>query len=142
MASKLETIIATLFNRLYLLNTTVQRNSGVPVDVPAGGLIILHDGESGQPEIMLSPLTYEYQHVVELDIYVQAATADEADRIFDVLRMAIGQVVTSDRTLGGLCHWAEAQAARPTNLPLLGTMPIKAATIPVELHFATSNPLA
>jgi hypothetical protein len=143
MTSRLETILITLFSALELINTKIERNAGIPATIGPNGLIIMHDGEPGQPEVMLSPLTYHYEHTVELDIYAEAATPDDADMLFDNLRTAIGQAINQgDRRLGGLCDWIEAQAARPTNLPLPGTLSIKAATIPVVIHFATSNPLA
>ncbi len=143
MASRLETILITLCNALASIDTKIERNAGIPATVGPKGLIMMHDGEPGQPEVILSPLTYHYEHTVEMDIYAEAETPNEADALFDALRTAIGQVINEgDRRLGGLCDWIEAGAARPTNLPLPGTKPIKAATIPVVIHFATSNPLA
>ena len=44
--------------------------------------------------------------------------------------------------LGGLCDWVEAEAPRPVDLPVDGAAGLKAAVIPVVLHYTTADPLA
>jgi hypothetical protein len=44
--------------------------------------------------------------------------------------------------LGGLCDWVEAEAPRPVELPVEGAASLKAAVIPVVLHYSTADPLA
>ena len=51
-------------------------------------------------------------------------------------------MLSADRTLGGLCDWVEAEAPRPVDLAVDGAAALKAAVIPVVLHYATSDPLA
>jgi hypothetical protein len=50
----------------------VERNSVLPEMVPAGGLIILRDGDPGEPEQALGGFgdTY-YQHAVKIEVYVE-----------------------------------------------------------------------
>jgi hypothetical protein len=44
----------------------------LPEKVPAGGLIILRDGDSGEPEQTLGGFgNAYYQHAVEIDFYVE-----------------------------------------------------------------------
>ena len=45
-------------------------------------------------------------------------------------------------TLGGLCDWVEAEAPRPVDLPVEGAASLKAAVIPVVLHYSTADQLA
>ena len=47
----------------------------------------------------------------------------------------------ADRTLGGLCDWAEAKAPRPIDLAVDGAATLKAAVIPIVLHYASADPL-
>lgn len=68
-----------------------------------------------------------------------AATRDTA---FDTLCASIGGAIAADRTLGGLCDWVEAEAPRPVDLPVEGAASLKAAVIPVVLHYTTADPLA
>ena len=102
-----ETILAALHARLSLLPATALRGEVLPERVPASGLLILRDGEPGEPEVTLSPLRHHYQHRAEIEAVVQGTDRDTA---FDTLTASIGAAIAADRTLGGLCDWVEAEA--------------------------------
>ena len=139
METKRETILAALYARLMALPATGLRGDVLPERVPAAGLLILRDGEPGEPEVTLSPLRYHYQHRAEIEAVVQGATRDAA---FDTICSSIGASIAADRTLGGLCDWVEAEAPRPVDLAVDGAASLKAAVIPVVLHYSTADPLA
>lgn len=139
MPSIRETILAVLHARLTALPATALRGDALPERVPAAGLIILRDGEPGEPEVTLSPLRYHYQHRAEIEAVVQG---DARDSAFDSLCGTIGVAIAADHTLGGLCDWIEAEAPRPVDLPVEGAASLKAAVIPVVLHYSTADPLA
>ena len=139
MPTSRETILAALHARLSALQATALRGEVLPERVPAEGLMILRDGEPGEPEVTLSPLAYHYQHRAEIDAVVQGCDRDAA---FDTLCASIGAVLAVDRTLGGLCDWVEAEAPRPLDLAVEGAASLKAAVIPVVLHYATPDPLS
>lgn len=67
---------------------------------------------------------------------------DAADAAFDALCASVGVVIAAERTLGGLCDWVEAKAPHPVNLPVEGAASLKAAAIPVILHYSTIDPLS
>lgn len=138
MPTTRETILAALYTRLVTMPTTVLRGDVLPERVPAVGLLILRDGDPGEPELTLSPLTYHYQHRAEIEVVVQGAGRDAA---FDMLCASIGAAIAGDRTLGGLCDWMEAEAPQPADLPVEGAASLKAAVIPVVLHYSTADPL-
>jgi hypothetical protein len=51
-----ESILQALFARLQTIaDTTVLRNEALPERIPDDGLIILRDGDPGEPETLLSP---------------------------------------------------------------------------------------
>ena len=133
-----ETILTTLHARLSALTTTALRGDVLPERVPLEGVLILRDGDPGEPEVTLSPLTYHYQHRAEIEAVVQGADRDAA---FDTLCASMGMAIAADRTLGGLCDWVEAEAPRPIDLPVEGAASLKAAIIPVVLHYTTADPL-
>ena len=133
-----ETILTALHARLSALPATALRSEVLPERIPADGLLILRDGEPGEPEVTLSPVAYHYQHRAEVEAVVQGADRDAA---FDALCTSIGTVIAGDRTLGGLCDWVEAEAPRPVDLPVEGAASLKAALIPVILHYTTADPL-
>ena len=134
-----ETILTALHARLSTLPATVLRGEVLPERVPADGLLILRDGEPGEPEVTLSPLAYHYQHRAEIEAVVRGGDRDGA---FDALCASVGATLTADRTLDGFCDWSEAEAQRPIDLPVEGAASLKAAVIPVVLHYSTADPLA
>jgi hypothetical protein len=139
MPTPRETILQALLAVLQSVPATVLRGEALPERVPADGLLILRDGEPGEPEVTLSPLAYHYEHRAEIEAVVQGADRDAA---FDTLCVSIGTAIAVDRTLGGLCDWVEAEAPRPVDLPVEGAASLKAAVIPVVLHYTTADPLA
>jgi hypothetical protein len=139
MASVRETILTALYARLLALPATALRGDVLPERVPAEGLLILRDGEPGEPEVTLSPLRYHYQHRAEIEAVVRGTDRDAS---FDTLTAIIGAAIAADRTLSGLCDWIEAEAPRPVDLPVEGAASLKAAVIPVVLHYSTADPLA
>ena len=139
MPTSRESILTALHILLQALPATALRGEVLPERVPAAGLLILRDGEPGEPEVTLSPLRYHYQHRAEIEAVVQGS---DRDAIFDNLIASIGAAITADRTLGGLCDWVEAEAPRPVDLPIEGAASLKAAVVPVVLHYSTADPLA
>jgi hypothetical protein len=139
MPTSRETILVALHARLATLPATTLRGEVLPERVQAAGLLILRDGDPGEPEVTLSPLTYHYQHRAEIEAVVHGADRDAA---FDTLVAGVGTALGEDRTLGGLCDWVEAEAPRPIDLAVEGAATLKAAIIPVVLHYASADPLS
>ena len=140
MPTARETVLAALLSRLQPLAALTLRDEVLPERIPAAGLIILRDGQPGEPEVTLSPLRYHYQHRAELEVVVQAGTGRTSG--FDTLIAAIGTAMEADRTLGGLCDWVEPEAPASVDLPIDGASALKAAVITVVLHYTTTGPLA
>ena len=140
MPNTRETILAALHARLQPLAALTLRDGVLPERIPAAGLIILRDGQPGEPEVTLSPLRYHYQHRAELEVVVQAGTGRAS--VFDNLITAIGAALEADRTLGGLCDWIEPEAPASVDLPVEGAAALKAAVITVVLNYTTTGPLA
>ena len=139
MPNPRELILTALHARLSALPATTLRGEVLPERVPAAGLMILRDGDPGEPGVTLSPLRYHYQHRAEIEAVVQGANRDMT---FAALCASIGAAISADRTLGGLCDWVEAEAPRPVDLPIDGAVSLKAAVITVILHYSTADPLA
>jgi len=129
MPTPRETILQALLAALQTMpGATVLRGEVLPERIPAEGLLILRDGEPGDPEVTLSPLRYHYQHRAEIEVIVQGKTPAVRAIAFDTLVQDIGTALAADRTLGGLCDWTEAQAAHsrrsdhPLDTPLPRTL--------------------
>jgi hypothetical protein len=143
MASKREAVLQRLFEVLAgIAGPKVLRNEILPERVPAAGVIILRDGDPGEPEVHLSPPAWLYEHRAELDVAVEGGTAAARDAAFDALVSAIGAAIVAERTLGGLCDWVEAEAPEPADIVVEGAPGLKGAIIAVNLHYGTADPLS
>jgi hypothetical protein len=139
MPTRRETILTALHARLSALPATALRGEVLPERVPTEGLLILRDGEPGEPEVTLSPLPTTTSTAPRSR---RSCRAPHRDTAFDTLTASIGAALAADRTLGGLCDWVEAEAPRPVDLPVEGAASLKAAVVPVVLHYSTADQLA
>ncbi len=142
MTSTRETILQALFAKLQIISDAkVLRNEVLPERIHGGGLLILRDGDPGQPEITLSPLSYYWQHQAALEVLVSHADAAQRDAMLDDLFQAIAEVLADDRTLGGLCDRVMPDAPIVTTLGIDGAPSVKASTVNIELIYTTADPL-
>ncbi|GAB4227812.1 MAG: hypothetical protein Kow0032_07330 [Methyloligellaceae bacterium] len=142
MASKREEVLQALFAVLEgISGPKVLRNENLPERIPSGGLIILRDGDPGEPEVLMSPLNYVYDHFAEAEVLIDAPTPAARDAAFDAVIGAIGTAVAQDRTLGGLCDYVRADAPAPVDLIVEGAPGFKAAVVPIVLTYGTADPL-
>ena len=140
MVSARETILTALADILLTIpNVPVLRGEVLAERIPPAGLMILRDGNPGEPGVTLSPLMYHYQHRAELEIIVQSDTA--RDTLFDTLVAQVGAIISTNRTLRGYCDWVEAAAPEPVDLAVEGAASLKAAVVPVILHYSLADPL-
>lgn len=117
------------------------RGEILPERVPAAGLLILRDGEPGEPEVTLSPHRYHYEHRAELEVIVAPRHPADRDNALDSLLADAGNAIAADRTLGGLCDWIEASAPQPVDPPIDGAATMNAAIVPITLIYSTADPL-
>jgi hypothetical protein len=140
MSSTRETILTALLDFLRTeSHVPVLRGEVLPERIPAAGLLILRDGNPGEPGVTLSPLMYHYQHRVELEVIMQ--TGEDRDARFDQLIGHIGAALVVDRTLQGRCDWVEAEAPEPVDLPIDGAAPLKVAVVPIILSYSSVDTL-
>jgi hypothetical protein len=86
-ASKAEQVLAALKTLLETVpDAVVNRNNVLPEKIPEGGVIVLRDGDPGEPDQALGGFgsTY-YQHAVEIEVYVEEGDAAARDAAFDSL---------------------------------------------------------
>ena len=145
MPSIREQIIAAFFSELKTLESSrikVLRNPDKLMKVSAdGAIIVLRDGESGDPEVLLSPLTYIYEQVATLEIMIDNAYAQSQQTSLDDLLMIIGNLIDNNRSMNGLAEWMEAQAPEFLQEAVEGAPAIRAAAVNVLMRFSTTSPL-
>ena len=136
-----EYVLQALSERLSTLPITFKRNDPLPERVPADGLLILRDGEMGEPEVLLSPLTYSWEHEARIELFVAAPTAAERDRKMDALLAQLGALIKVNPSLGGAVEYAEVQAPKFEDIAPEGAAAIRACEVKVLLHYTSSGPL-
>lgn len=146
MPSIREQILAAFFEDLKTLETEsikVFRNLDKSQKVPDGGaVIVLRDGQSNDPETLLSPLTYIYEQQSTVEVTINTAFAERQEISLDELLMIIGNLVENNRTMGGLAEWAEPSAPDFQQEAIEGAPAIRAATVTVTFRFHTASPLS
>jgi hypothetical protein len=143
-ASKPEQVLAALKALLETVSDAiVVRNSVLPEKIPAGGLIILRDGDPSEPEQALGGFgNAYYQHAVELEVYVEEGDAAARDAVFDALLQQIGAALEADPTLGGLAFGLTYGRPDSAIEAVAGVPAIKGATLTLTVDYETAAPLA
>ena len=143
-ASKAEQVLEAMKALLETVpGAVVERNSVLPEKVPAGGLIILRDGDPGEPEQALGGFgNAYYQHAVEIEVYVEEGDAAVRDAAFDDLLQQIGAALEADPTLGGLAFGLTYGRPETSIEAVAGAPAIKSATLTVTVDYETAAPLA
>ena len=141
--SRREQILATLAAVLAThLAATVRRNEVLPETVPAAGLVILRDGDPGEPDVTLNPRSEFYSHRVEMEVYVPRDPAGGGEAALDALLGAIGAALRIDPSLGGLAETLTPSAPETGALAIEGAAPILTARLVVTVEYLVSDPLA
>ena len=138
-----EQVLSALFDRLQLIaGGTVKRNEALPASVPAGGLVILRDGDPGEPDVTLNPRSEFYSHRVEIEAFVTQPAGGGGEGALDTLLAGIGAALAGDRSLGGLAENLFWSAPETSVLAIEGAAPILTARITVTIEYLVSDPLA
>lgn len=143
MPSKREAVLAGVLAllRSALPSAEVRRNLAKPERIPPGGLAIVRDGDPGEPEVLLSPLTYLYTHRIPVEIAARESGTQSREQVLDIMLAAIGAAVAADRTLGGLCDFIEAEAPATADIDAAGAQTVRWADAAIVASYGTSDPL-
>ncbi len=142
MASKTEQILTALAGRLRTVpGPKVERNTAAPERIPRGGLIVLRDGDPGEPEQTLGGIgSVYYSHAVEIEVCVGAGEANLRDAAFDHLVQKIGVALDADPTLGGLAFGMTYARPEIDTEAVIGAPAIKSGTLDVIVEYETARP--
>ena len=142
MSSIRETILASLVSTLdAALAANVRRNEVLPEKVPASGIVILRDGDPGEPDVTLNPRMEFYAHRVEIEVFVSRDPAGGGEAALDALLGAIGTALRINASLGGLAENLTPSAPEIGALAVEGAAPILTARLIVTVEYLVSDPL-
>ncbi len=119
----------------------VTRNSPEPKKIPNAGWINLDDGDPGEPDVLLSPTLYEFDHEVEIQVIVKGVDPEKRDLAFDVILQAISAAILGDETLGGAVDYMSVTAMEFNTNDIEGAATIKAGLISLSLQYTSPSPL-
>lgn len=127
-------VLSALFGRLAGVATKVVRNESLPTRVPSGGMVIMRDGDPGEPVTYFGrlPATEHYFHPVEIEVYVQAPEM-EADLY--AIADAIGAALAADNGLSGLAEAVRVAAPQIDVIENDGGARILAALVRVTVEY-------
>ena len=143
MSSKTEKILTALTVRLRAVpKAKVERNTAAPERIPTGGLIVLRDGDPGEPEQTLGGIGgVYYSHAVEIEVYVETGEAAARDAAFDALVRNIGAALDADPTLGGLAFGMTTGRPAIDTEAVIGAPAIKTGTVECVIEYESETPL-
>lgn len=110
----------------------VLRNETVPQRLPPGGLIVVRDGETVEEMPLLSPLAWQVEHRAEVEVTATSAV------LLDALLVDIGTAIVADRTLGRAVDWCQPGSPSFEDVEFEGAAAVRAASVPVSLHFTVA----
>jgi hypothetical protein len=144
-----ETAIAAMHGRLVTALASrnpapvVLRGETIPQRLPAGGLVVVRDGETVEETAILSPLAWAIEHRAEVEVTVAGATPASRAILLDALLVDVASAITADRTLGGAVEWAQPGAPDFEDVEFEGAAAARAARVPMALFFTVAgSPLA
>lgn len=141
--SKRESILAALDLTLRTgLPAAVRRDEVLPERVPAEGLVILRDGDPGEPDVTLNPRAEFYSHRVEIEAYVPRDADGGGEAALDALLGSIGAALKADPSLSGLAENLIPSAPETGALAIEGGAPVLNARLVVTVEYLVSDPLA
>jgi hypothetical protein len=141
--SKREQVLSALFDQLRTMAlASVKRNEALPQAVPAYGLVILRDGDPGEPDVTLNPVHCFYSHRAEIESLMPQPPSGGGEALLDALLGDIGIALAADRSLGGLVENLFWSAPEISVLAIEGAAPILSARVIVTLEYLTADPLA
>ncbi|MBL6934107.1 MAG: acyl-CoA transferase [Alphaproteobacteria bacterium] len=143
MTSKPEQILQVIKARLEAVpNAKIERNTAVPEKIPTGGLIVLRDGNPGEPDTALGGFGGAYySHDVEIELYVEEGDAMARDAAFDTLVQAVGAALESDPTLGGIAFGMTYGRPEIDTETVIGASAIKHGILAMTVEYETDSPL-
>lgn len=101
------------------------------------GFCVMRDGNPGNPEYLMSPLRFCWEHEVDFEI---AATGPDRAATLETIIALFEPAVAADRTLGGA-----VEDARIMNAPQISEDPVddaeieRYATLTVQLVYTTDS---
>lgn len=128
--------------RAALPGRQVERNADEPERIPAGGWVVIRDGDPGEPEALISPRRWIYTHAIRVEVAAPGLTLAARNALLADLLGPIGAAVAADPTLGGRCDWCEPTAPSRNDAIQEGVQTVRWAEFDLNAEYTLTNPLS
>jgi hypothetical protein len=78
------------------------KDADKPARIGPGGCVVGQFGDQGEPEVDLSPLTYNWSHQIPVEV---VGPNGEGGDVLDAMVQTLADAIAADPFLGGLCDW-------------------------------------
>lgn len=116
-------------------------DEAAPARISPTGRVVIRTGDPGDPEVDLSPVTYNWTHRIPIEVAAFQSGGLTSEEALDVMLVAIGGAIIADRHLGSLCDWLDVIAPETDDLFVEGARPPRGADLLIVASYATTNPL-
>ncbi len=129
------------FLQSHLPDITIKRNAVLPTSIPENGLIIVRDGELGEPSMILSPPRYAYYHHIAIEVIVQPSDEQKIDTMLDDLLVRMGNALQLPFPADDGISCYRTGVIEFTTEPIEGGRTMKIAQFPIIVEYVTCAPL-
>ncbi len=102
---------------------------------------MIRDGDPGEPDVTLSPVSYLYTHRIPVEIAAFESATLTREQVLDDMLAAIGAAIIANRRLGGLVDWIDAKAPTSEDIETAGSQAGRFADVVIVATYATADPL-
>jgi hypothetical protein len=146
MTTKAEQVLTALKAQLEgaaaLDDVEIVRNIDSPAKIPENGLIVIRDGNPGEPDQVLGGFTNTYYaHTIEIEVYAQGEPDSVRDALFDSLLAALGTALETDKTFGGAIDGMMYGLPDTATESAEGGQGIKQGTVLLTAEYSAPSPL-
>jgi hypothetical protein len=120
---------------------SLDNDAAAPERVPENGRVVVRAGDPGDPQVDLSPLTYNYEHQIPVEIMTYGRGAMAPEAVLDQMLTALSAQIMASRTLGGVVDWLDAVAPQTGDIFHSGARPVRSATAIFTASYSTTSPL-
>lgn len=110
-----------------------------PARIGPLGRAVVRSGDPGDPEIDLSPLIYNYEHRIPIELTAYRTGALTNEQVVDQMAKNIGAEIQADRFLGGLVDYLDAVAPTTEAIAVDGAVPARGADLIVIATYSTTS---
>lgn len=119
-----------------------KRNEPEPSDIPKDGMVVLLDGDLGEPDVLLgNPVTYGHVNEAEIAIFYKSHKPADRTTGVDGIMQKIVAGVAADETLGGKVDMVTLEPPEKEERHIEGGTSVKAAGVLAIMEFDSTSPL-